>query len=188
LDSSDDDDCVLLDTPNESISILDDEDDEPSTSDQLLKQIVMDCNGEAALRITPKTENGVLYSTIGKRNSSDSIINLDDTFEAVPSLVVDSNDSVIYIEDTTGEDFIPIPSYSPPFREGEKQRRARPAKTPNKKTARMNDSFFTTEEKKKLGDYNTNTFNPTEEAGEASNKPKTNKRFVIIDGSNVAFA
>jgi len=52
----------------------------------------------------------------------------------------------------------------------------------------MNDSFFTTEEKKKLGDYNTNTFNPTEEAGEASNKPKTNKRFVIIDGSNVAFA
>ncbi|KMY96388.1 uncharacterized protein LOC6736101 [Drosophila simulans] len=188
LDSSDDDDCVLLDTSNESIRILDDEDDEPSTSDQLLKQIIMDCNGEAALRITPKTENPVLYSTIGKQNSSDSIINLDDTFEAVPSLIVDSNDSVILIEDTSGEDFIPIPSYSQQLREGKKQKSARLAKTPNRKTARINDSFFTTEEKKKLGDYNTNTFNPTEEAGETSNKPKTNKRFIIIDGSNVAFA
>ncbi|XP_039479735.1 NEDD4-binding protein 1 isoform X1 [Drosophila santomea] len=188
LESSDDDDCVLLETPNESIRILDDDDDEPSTSDQQPKEIVTDYKGEAALRIAPKTENPVLYSTIVKGDFSESIINLDESSEADPSPIVENNDSVIFIEDTTGEDFIPIPSYSPPLRRGKKRRSARIAEAPKQKTARMNDSLFTTAEKKKLGDYNTNTFNPTEEAGETSDKPKTSKRFIIIDGSNVAFA
>jgi len=115
---------------------------------------------------------------------------LDEVSEEVASAVVDNNDSVIFIEDTIGtEDFIPIPSYSPPLRNGKKKRRSvRLAETPKRKTARMSDSLFTTAEKKKLGDYNRNTFNPSEEAGETSDKPKTNKRSIIIDGSNVAFA
>ncbi|XP_037717671.1 probable ribonuclease ZC3H12C isoform X2 [Drosophila subpulchrella] len=188
LVSSDDDDCVLLETPNVSINIEDD--DEPCTSDKLLKDVVKDCNGEAALRIKPKTENPVLYSTVLKTDLSESIINLDEVSEEVASSVVDNNDSVIFIEDTIGtEDFIPIPSYSPPLRNGKKKRRsARLAESPKRKTARMSDSLFTTAEKKKLGDYNRNTFNPSEEAGEVSDKPKTNKRSIIIDGSNVAFA
>ncbi|EDV57041.2 uncharacterized protein LOC6548569 [Drosophila erecta] len=188
LESSDDDDCVLLETPNESISILDDEDNGPSTSDQLPKKIVIDCNGEASLRIKPKTQNAVLYSTIAKADFSDSIINLDESSEAVQCPIVENNDSVIFIEDSTGDFFIPIPSSSPPLRTEKKRRSARLSETPRKKTARMNDSLFTTAEKKRLGDYNSNTFNPTEEAGETFNKPKTNKRFIIIDGSNVAFA
>ncbi|XP_017015298.2 uncharacterized protein [Drosophila takahashii] len=192
LVSSDDDDCVLLETPNVSINIEDDEeDDQPSTSGKLLKDIVEDSNGEVALRVKPKTENPVLYSTILKTEPPPPIINLDEVPEAEPTAAVDNNDSVIFIEDTIGgEDFIPIPSYSPPLRKGKKKRRSErlKAESPKKKTARMNDSLFTTAEKKKLGDYNSNTFNPSEEAGETADKPKTNKRSVIIDGSNVAFA
>ncbi|XP_050744215.1 uncharacterized protein LOC108022551 isoform X2 [Drosophila biarmipes] len=193
LVSSDDDDCVLLETPNVSINIEDDEEDDgaPGTSDMLLNNIVEDCNGEAALRVKPKTENPVLYSTVVKTGSVESVINLDEEVpEGGPSPIVDNNDSVIFIEDTTGTaDFIPIPSYSPPPRNGKKKRRsARLAESPRRKTARMNDSLFTTAEKKKLGDYNSNTFNPSEEAGETTDKPKTNKRSIIIDGSNVAFA
>ncbi|XP_017070348.1 NEDD4-binding protein 1 [Drosophila eugracilis] len=181
---SDDEDCVLLETPQESINIEDDEDevDEdnvPSTSSKLsIVQIVEDCNGEVGLRLKQKTENKVLYSTIAKTDSSEPIINLDEIPQAVPSPNADNNDSVIFI---SGEDFIPIPSFSPTAAKEKK----RPPKT---NSARMRDSLFTTAEKKKLGDYNTNTFNPSDEAEETSKKPKSNKRSVIIDGSNVAFA
>ncbi|XP_052838999.1 probable ribonuclease ZC3H12C [Drosophila gunungcola] len=217
LPSSDDDDCVLLETPNVSINIdddggdegdshdsdeSDDSDDEPCTSDKIFKacqrraeslttpKIVQDSNREAALRVKTKSDNEVLYSTITK---AEPTINLVDSPERVPSPVADNNDSVIIIEDTIGfvggEDYIPLPSYSPPLVKGKKKGRStRLEKKPKEKSGRINDSFFTTAEKKKLGDYNSNTFNPSEEIGETSSKPKTNKRSIIIDGSNVAFA
>ncbi|ALC40822.1 CG42360, partial [Drosophila busckii] len=51
------------------------------------------------------------------------------------------------------------------------------------KRLRMSESLFTSTERKKLLDYNSNTYNP----GEDDSIPTNHKRFIIIDGSNVAF-
>ncbi|XP_016972473.1 uncharacterized protein LOC108039852 isoform X2 [Drosophila rhopaloa] len=203
LPSSDDDDCVLLETPNVSINIDDDEDehgDESNPSETLFKdcqrlaesistpKIFKDCKGEAALRLKTKSVNKVWYSTITKTRPT---IILADSPERVPSTVPDNNDSVIIIEDSAGciggEDFIKIPLCSPP--KGMKKSK-KLAEKPERKSSRMNNSLFTSSEKKKLGHYNSNTFNPSEEEAvtSSSSKPKTNKRTIIIDGSNVAFA
>ncbi|XP_017061857.1 uncharacterized protein LOC108101849 [Drosophila ficusphila] len=202
LMSSDDDDCVLLETPNVTINI---DDEEPCTSENFFKdcqslqtvetltqpKIVTDLNGEAALRIKQQTENEVLYSTIVKTSElKKSIITLEDSPVQVPSPIADNNDSVIFIEDTVGGlDFIPIPSYSPPPRKGKKLKKSPRLADKPKMSRRMNDSLFTSAEKKQLGDYNSNTYNPSKDTEETSDSNKnSNKRPIIIDGSNVAFA
>ncbi|XP_017147571.1 probable ribonuclease ZC3H12C isoform X1 [Drosophila miranda] len=197
--SDDDDDCVLLEPPTAFINIDDDESDgEPSTSDRSFKafkrraellapspQILFkDCHRQTALLRTSKPTNQLLYSTMAKKTVSEaSYIVSDDSFEtARPKTSQTHADSVIVIDDTiTEEDFIPLPPDDPILKS---------SKTKGKKwsSKRMNDSLFTSAEKKELCKYNRNTFNPSEESEETDNEPKSNKRAVIIDGSNVAFA
>ncbi|XP_022222746.2 uncharacterized protein LOC111074321 isoform X2 [Drosophila obscura] len=201
LQSSDDDDCVLLDPPTAFISIDEDErDDKPSTSDKKLKackrraelltsphQILFkDCHRETALLRKSKPEKKLLYSTMAKKACPNaSCIVLDDSFESPkPKKSLTMDDSVIVIDDTaTEDDFIPLPPDEP-----KENRSKNNKKKIKRRNNRMNDSLFTTAEKKELGKYNMNTFNPTDESEETDNEPKSNKRAVIIDGSNVAFA
>lgn len=91
-----------------------------------------------------------------------------------------SNDeSVIFVS----EDFIPLQADD----KEPKTKRVKEAKaeaTPKRIRQRMNDSLFTTTERKTLAAYNSNTYNPGTTEDQVS---VTHKRPIIIDGSNVAF-
>ncbi|KAH8290820.1 hypothetical protein KR054_006073, partial [Drosophila jambulina] len=210
IETSDDDDCVLLETTSVPINIDGDESDtdaEPFSSEKFFEacqrraekiatpKIVTDSRRDVALLIKPKSDNQLLYSPITKSTTSADVscIELLESPESMPMPIENNDDSVILLEDSIGgEDFIPL--LNPLATNVAKQKQKSPAKSPKstkKKSGRMSISQFTSAERKKVGDYNSNTFNPTEETdepGPASDKPKSNKRPIIIDGSNVAFA
>ncbi|KAH8401228.1 hypothetical protein KR009_003918, partial [Drosophila setifemur] len=197
--SSDDDDCVLVESPKVTINLDEDEgrnkkEGSSENRNNVLKTgfIFEDSHRETALIRKPKSENALLYSTILKSESADiSCVILDDS-ESIPKpiqLPKDDNDSVIIVEDPIeGEDFIPLPSDEPKVKIDRKRRSSTGAGPSRKVNRRMNDSLFTTAEKKQLGDYNRNTYNPEETTGDTNSTAKSNKRSIIIDGSNVAFA
>ncbi|KAH8350262.1 hypothetical protein KR067_010810, partial [Drosophila pandora] len=193
---SSDDDCVLIDDSNASIDI---EDEKPSTSEQMLKDLKYfeDKCREASLRIKNKTNNNVAYSPKShvdtKEEIDSSCIILDDSSDALPDpkkKAEDANEAVIDVEETiVVEDFIPLSSDKKNEKTTAKKRKcANNTTPPNKVRCRMNDSLFTTSEKKKLGDYNSNTYNPATQESDTFAAPKSDKRAIIIDGSNVAFA
>ncbi|BFG04983.1 uncharacterized protein DMAD_03829 [Drosophila madeirensis] len=206
LQSSDDDDCVLLDPPTTFINIDEDDDsdgDGPSTSDRnfnLCKRraevltsphqiLFKDCRRETALQYTSTPQKKLLYSTLAQKALSDAppIVIADSFEEPKPKISLPCSDSVIVIDDAaTEDDYIPLPPNEPKENGSSKKNRKNIKR--KSKSNRMNDSLFTSAEKKVLGKYNNNTFNPTDESEETDNEPKSNKRAVIIDGSNVAFA
>nr|XP_041633019.1 endoribonuclease rege-1 isoform X2 [Drosophila kikkawai] len=215
IETSDDDDCVLLEPPNVPISIDGDEsntDTEPFSSEKFFEacqrraeimtkpKIVTDSRREVALLVTPKSDNKLLYSPLTKTTSPADIscIDLLGSPESMPAAVMpmpieNHDDSVILLEDSIGgEDYIPLLNPLPKNVTKKQQKTPKKSAKPKKKqSGRMNISQFTSAEKKKVGDYNSNTFNPTEETdepGQAGDKPKSTKRSIIIDGSNVAFA
>ncbi|XP_017108488.3 uncharacterized protein [Drosophila bipectinata] len=193
---SSDDDCVLIDDSNASINI---EDEQPSTSEQIFKDLkyVEDKCREATLRLKAKTDNKVIYSPRSdgdpQEEVNSSCIVLDDSSDTLTdpkTIVKDANQAVIVVDDSiVVEDFIPLSSGNQSEKRIGRKRRSSTNKTPPKKVrTRMNDSLFTKSEKKKLGDYNSNTYNPAAHESQTADAPKSNKRAVIIDGSNVAFA
>ncbi|XP_020816204.1 NEDD4-binding protein 1-like isoform X2 [Drosophila serrata] len=210
IETSDDDDCVLLETTNVPINLDEDESDtdtEPFSSDKFFKacqrraeklatpKIIKDSRRDLALLMKPKSDHELLYSTITKSESSsdNACIDLLESPKSMPMPIENNDDSVILLEDSIGgEDFIPL--HNPLAKNATKLKTQTPkkaSKISNKKSGRMSLSQFSSADKKKVGDYSRNTFNATEETdgpGQASGKLKSNKRSIIIDGSNVAFA
>ncbi|XP_068144870.1 NEDD4-binding protein 1 [Drosophila tropicalis] len=202
LDSSCDDDCIILDPSSIYIDI---ETEENSLKEQTKYDtnanekmqnndndsfILKDSKRNAELLWKQKTDNGLLYSTISKThkpqvldNEDTGIITIDDSFDIPESKAV-SDDSIIVLED-----YIPLSSGTELPKAD-----AKPMKKPKRpvKKTRLNDSLFTTSDRKKLTAYNTNTFNPSEEGSETEvtkteSGPENHKRSIVIDGSNVAF-
>ncbi|KAL7738676.1 hypothetical protein ACLKA6_006962 [Drosophila palustris] len=206
IESSDDDDCIVLDPIVDHIDIGEDSSDTESTSSQTnmdlnddniptTSRFVLDRKGEYGLAW--QTENGFSYPKRNNNNSKscdNKCIVIDDSFESSSSpmkFVEDRkpnnsiDDSVIFVKDCKGEeDFIPLPADE--VRAPKRERKNKDAKvepTP-KVMRRMNESLFTTTERKKLDNYNSNTYNP---GTKVSSTADSNKRPIIIDGSNVAF-
>ncbi|KAH8253800.1 hypothetical protein KR032_006961, partial [Drosophila birchii] len=210
IESSDDDDCVLLEPANAPITIDEDDsdtDNKPFSSEKFFEacqrraekfatsKIITDIRRDVALRIKPASDHKLLYSPISSLNSeaNSTCIDLVESPKLVPMPINNTDNSVILLDDSIGEnDFIPL--LNPLANNVINSIQKTPKKSPKllkKKSGRMSISQFTSAEKKKVGDYNSNTFNPTEETdepGQANGKPKSNKRSIIIDGSNVAFA
>ncbi|KAH8234175.1 hypothetical protein KR038_002826, partial [Drosophila bunnanda] len=203
IETSDDDDCVLLET----INLDEDESDtntQPFSSDKFFEAchrraetivpptMIKDSQRDVTLLTKPKSDNELLYSTKNQSNSSPDIafIDLLESPKSVTMEIESNEDSVILLEDSIGgEDFIPLMNPLPKNVTKFKQKTLKKAANlSKKKRGRMNLSQFTSAERKKVGDYNRNTFNPTEETDEANGRHKSNKRSIIIDGSNVAFA
>ncbi|KAH8269479.1 hypothetical protein KR018_003892, partial [Drosophila ironensis] len=197
----DDDDCIMLDQTVDVKNI----DDEPSTSKRIRDQmksptIFIDTNRQDSLRGMTHTKNELFYSPISEGDfavdtepeEDESCIILDDSSDPLSEekeVSKVNGDSIIDLDHTQDvEDFIPLMSDEKP-KEIKTQEKVAPstAKKPIA-SARMNDSLFTKSEKKKLGDYNSNAYNPSSKESTSSGEPKSNKRFVIIDGSNVAFS
>lgn len=165
IDTSDDDDCVLLESPSVAINIDEDESDtdtEPFSSEKFFKacqrraekiatpKIFKDSQREPSLFIKPMSENALLYSTLNKSNSSADIscIELLGSPEAMPRPKPnENNDSVILLEDSIGDDFIPL--VNPLAKSDKKSPKKTPLQSKKKKSGRMNISTFTTAEKRK---------------------------------------
>lgn len=161
-----------------------------------LKYVEDKCR-EASLRLKNKTNNNVVYSPRSHVDTQEEIdsscIILDDSSDALHDSkrnAKEANQSVIDVDDLiVVEDFIPLSSDKKNEKKSAKKRRSSSSATPPQNARRrMNDSLFTASEKKKLGDYNSNTYNPATEESETFAAPKSDKRAIIIDGSNVAFA
>ncbi|KAH8372291.1 hypothetical protein KR093_010941 [Drosophila rubida] len=210
---SSDDDCIVVSPTVDKITIDCDECGEPASNLSkhpptntvnadipTCSSFVIDKKGSYQRPSLPN--NGLLYPTnaidvsciaiddsLDSESDDDSPVDINDDrkcnvvkTEANTSI----NDSVIFVKETKAtEDFIPLPAE-------EKALYARRAKKGNITKAeptprvlkRMNESLFTTTERKKLADYNSNTYNPGTKVSVAD----SNKRPIIIDGSNVAFA
>ncbi|XP_065369751.1 uncharacterized protein LOC135962006 [Calliphora vicina] len=117
-----------------------------------------------------------------KENTCDKIINISDTGNDSTlkrkSLDYD-DDSVIFISETNGNDFIPIvDDLIPPH----KILKISDATSKPVQKLRSNRMLFTQSETKTLNKYNENAYNPGE-----NKELAIGKRMVIIDGSNVAF-
>ncbi|TDG44398.1 hypothetical protein AWZ03_009201 [Drosophila navojoa] len=212
IESSDDDDCIVLEPHMTKITIdTDDEPEDESSKEPVAakvedkKTVVNFFEVDTKRRyqlwarfVNGTNESSVVYDTnnaspLSTESSSSIIIDDggDDAKKVEQKQPVAQNlldDSVIFVQ----EDFIPLSSgkddgdgVSPQRKRHSKSTEDGPkaAKTPKMVTQRMNEGLFTSTERKKLADYNSNTYNP----GVESNAPVTHKRSIIIDGSNVAF-
>ncbi|XP_034475744.1 NEDD4-binding protein 1 isoform X2 [Drosophila innubila] len=202
--SSDEDDCIVLDAVVEQVDVEEDSSDNETASRQsntdlndnipTSSRFVVDRIGEYGLSWS--TNNGFSYpirNTDYKSNDNKCII-IDDSFEtsSSPMKSVEDHkpnnlmdDSVIFIQDCKSEeDFIPLPADEKPVLKRVKKGKDVKAEPTPKIMRRMNESLFTTTERKKLDNYNSNTYNP---GTKVSSTADSNKRPIIIDGSNVAF-
>jgi len=160
-------------------------------------RFVIDKKGEPSLSWV--TSNGSSYPirTNDSESTENECIIVEDSFDSSkmggsPMKIVEDrkpsnslDDSVIFIQDCKGAvDFIPLPADEVPNpKRGRKDKDVKVEKTP-RVMKRMNESLFTTTERKKLDNYNSNTYNPGTKVSTTAN---SNKRPIIIDGSNVAF-
>ncbi|XP_034103368.1 uncharacterized protein LOC117567463 isoform X1 [Drosophila albomicans] len=201
IESSDDDDCILISPVVDKVIIECDESAESqhvSNADIPSCSFVVDKTGDYQKPLP--SNNGFMYPT----NSMDaSLIAIDDSLDSVSSEESEEeitdretnlvktepntsvNDSVIFVKETMAtEDFIPLPADEKSSPRRGKKRKTNAVNATPKVIKRMNESLFTTTERKKLADYNSNTYNPGTTVSTADSK----KRPIIIDGSNVAFA
>ncbi|XP_017867384.1 PREDICTED: NEDD4-binding protein 1 isoform X1 [Drosophila arizonae] len=214
IESSDDDDCIVLEPHMTKITIdTDDEPDDESSKEPVAakaedKNTVVNFFKVDTRRrhqlwarfVNGTSQNSVLYNKSNARpllKENTSCIIIDDGGDEAKKVEQKQpvaqnllDDSVIFVQ----EDFIPLSSgkddgagdgVSPQRKRHSKSTEDGPKapKTPKMVTQRMNEGLFTSTERKKLADYNSNTYNP----GVESNAPVTHKRSIIIDGSNVAF-
>ncbi|XP_001986814.2 uncharacterized protein LOC6559395 isoform X2 [Drosophila grimshawi] len=241
IESSDDDDCIILD-PDVSNKCLDDNTNEvppiktltTSNEDDNIpscSHFEVDTKPERQLFDIWSKRSGRGFVYPGRYTplsaSNDSCIVLDDSYDnrdecsvAItddrqhPNMSKEKltqkqkstnslDDSVIIIE----ESFIPLPTDDKPkkplnkkYKRWEQKKlgdqasqKKQPVENnvgmgvnpPKMYRQRMSPQLFTTTERKKLADYNSNTYNPDKETG--ADEPISNKRSIIIDGSNVAF-
>lgn len=205
IESSDDDDCVVVEPAVYRIEINDeDEDVERGTVDGSNDDVptsstfIIDKKRDPQLawqKSKPNARKGFFY--VKKRAVVIDRITIDDSLDQSsradsPIKIVEdrkpitdeqkpptNDESVIFVS----EDFIPLPADE----EEPKTKRGNESKsqtTPKRIRQRMNDSLFTTTERKTLAAYNSNTYNPGTTEDQVS---VTHKRPIIIDGSNVAF-
>ncbi|XP_064541405.1 NEDD4-binding protein 1-like isoform X2 [Drosophila montana] len=228
IESSDEDDCIVLEPSVAKINIDDDSEDE-STKEPTSSSNADDDNPtfsrfevdrKREVRLWESFSNGTSHPVAYPINcaspakNNDTCIIIDDSFDNLhrnnsPVRIIDDrrepavasvqkpptsqkpentlDDSVIFVQ----EDFIPLSNDRGDDDHGAKRKRNMKSKedgpklnkTPRMTIQRMNESLFTTTERKKLADYNSNTYNP----GIEMDGPVSHKRPIIIDGSNVAF-
>lgn len=222
IESSDDDDCVVLEPSVHRIEIRDenendedDDDDNENDNDDTEKSsdlpnddmptcssFIIDKKRDPQLAWKKQKSKAKNCLYIKKTAVIIDSITIDDSFDQScrtdsPVQIVDDrkpialqneppiDESVIIVEDC-GEDFIPLPAddVDPKPKRVKACVDQKVRSTPKRVRERMNDSLFTTTERKKLADYNSNTYNPGTTEGDA---PITHKRPIVIDGSNVAF-
>lgn len=203
IESSDDDDCIVVEPAVHRIQIKDEDEDikrridEGSNDDvPTSSSFIIDKKRDPKLawqKREPNARKGFFY--VKKNTVVVDSITIDDSLDQSlradsPIKIVDdrkpivtekppSNDeSVIFVS----EDFIPLPADDEPKTKRVKESKAEA--TPKRVRQRMNDSLFTTTERKTLAAYNSNTYNPGTTEDQVS---VTHKRPIIIDGSNVAF-
>lgn len=205
IESSDDDDCIVVEPAVHWFEINDEDevvergtvegsnDDVPTSS-----TFIIDKKRDPQLawqKSKPNARKGFFY--VKKRAVVIDRITIDDSLDQSsradsPIKIVEdrkpitdeqkpptNDESVIFVS----EDFIPLPADE----EEPKTKRVNESKsqtTPKRIRQRMNDSLFTTTERKTLAAYNSNTYNPGTTEDQVS---VTHKRPIIIDGSNVAF-
>ncbi|XP_023162733.2 uncharacterized protein LOC111593896 [Drosophila hydei] len=212
IESSDDDDCIVLEPDMAKITIdTDDDADDESPKEPISTKMDGDIGTVSRFEVDKKREHklwenfarGTNYNSVDYATNTANPLSTNDTSCIIidDSIVIDQSnkedgknlvsqhlldDSVIFIQ----EDFIPLSRVNGDDLSPKRRRHMnstedglRAAKTPRKTTQRMNESLFTSTERKKLADYNSNTYNP----GVEENVPITHKRPIIIDGSNVAF-
>lgn len=228
IESSDEDDCIVLEPNVAKINIDDDSEDETMNKEPANSNAMYDDNPtfsrfevdrKREIRLWESFSNSSSHpaaypvKSASPATNNDTCIIIDDSFDNLnrnhsPVCIIDDrrdaavasvkkpptikpdntlDDSVIFVQ----EDFIPLSNDRCDDGNGSKRKRhmkskedgSKLNKTPRMTTQRMNESLFTTTERKKLADYNSNTYNP----GMEMNGPVSHKRPIIIDGSNVAF-
>ncbi|KRF79185.1 endoribonuclease rege-1 isoform X2 [Drosophila virilis] len=228
IESSDEDDCIVLEPNVAKINIDDDSEDETISKEPASSNALNDDNPTFSRFEVDRKRDFHLWESFSNSSShpavypvksassatnNDTCIIIDDSFDNLnrnhsPFRIIDDrrdaavasvkkpptlnpentlDDSVIFVQ----EDFIPLSNDRYDDDNGSKRKRNMKSKedgskfnkTPRMTTQRMNESLFTTTERKKLADYNSNTYNP----GIEMNGPVSHKRPIIIDGSNVAF-